>query len=129
MEQEAEAARKTLGLQTEEDKKRAQFADELERKRHVDQVGARSPHAAAAAAVRAVLGKEIWHTSYICSNEMIDGRLSYFSIIRDLYHTRKHASSTPPPRKRGEALGGRGGGVCLGMMGGGVLNRCLPLVM
>lgn len=38
MEQEAEAARKTLGLQTEEDKKRAQFADELERKRHVDQV-------------------------------------------------------------------------------------------
>lgn len=37
MEQEAEAARRTLGLQTEEDKKRAQFADELERKRHVDQ--------------------------------------------------------------------------------------------
>lgn len=46
VEQEAEAARKTLGLQTEEDKKRAQFADELERKRHVDQVRrwvARSP--------------------------------------------------------------------------------------
>lgn len=41
VEQEAEAARKTLGLQTEEDKKRAQFADELERKRHVDQVGFR----------------------------------------------------------------------------------------
>lgn len=38
VEEEAEAARKTLGLQTEEDKKRAQFADELERKRHVDQV-------------------------------------------------------------------------------------------
>lgn len=38
VEQEAEAARRTLGLQTEEDKKRAQFADELERKRHVDQV-------------------------------------------------------------------------------------------
>lgn len=38
VEQEAEEARKTLGLQTEEDKKRAQFADELERKRHVDQV-------------------------------------------------------------------------------------------
>lgn len=39
VEQEAEAARKTLGLQTEEDKKRAQFADELERKRQIDQVG------------------------------------------------------------------------------------------
>lgn len=42
VEQEAEAARKTLGLQTEEDKKRAQFADELERKRHVDQVRSQS---------------------------------------------------------------------------------------
>ncbi|CAM9121187.1 unnamed protein product [Pylaiella littoralis] len=40
VEQEAEAARKTLGLQTEEDKKRAQFADELERKRQIDQLEA-----------------------------------------------------------------------------------------
>lgn len=38
IEKEAEEARRTLDAQTEHEKKRSQYQDQLERKRHVDQV-------------------------------------------------------------------------------------------